>query len=33
MISIGDIVKEIISSEKSRAEALENYIEGRGYGQ
>lgn len=33
MISIGDIVKEIISSEKSRADALENYIEGRGYGQ
>jgi len=33
LISIGDIVKEIISSEKSRAEALENYIEGRGYGQ
>jgi CBS domain-containing protein len=33
MISIGDIVKEIISSEKSRADSLENYIEGRGYGQ
>jgi len=33
MISIGDIVKEIISSEKSRAELLENYIQGRGYGQ
>jgi CBS domain-containing protein len=33
MVSIGDIVKEIISSEKSRANALENYIEGRGYGQ
>lgn len=33
MISIGDIVKEIISSEKSRANMLENYIEGRGYGQ
>jgi len=33
MVSIGDIVKEIISSEKTRAEALENYIEGRGYGQ
>jgi CBS domain-containing protein len=33
MISIGDIVKDIISSEKSRITALENYIEGRGYGQ
>lgn len=33
MISIGDIVKDIISSEKSRIDALENYIEGRGYGQ
>ena len=33
MISIGDIVKDIISSEKSRINALENYIEGRGYGQ
>lgn len=33
IISIGDIVKEIISSEKSRANMLENYIEGRGYGQ
>ena len=33
MISIGDIVKDIISSEKSKVAALENYIEGRGYGQ
>jgi CBS domain-containing protein len=33
VISIGDIVKEIISSEKNRANMLENYIEGRGYGQ
>ena len=33
MISIGDIVKDIISSEKSKVNALENYIEGRGYGQ
>lgn len=32
IISIGDIVKEIISSEKSRVEMLENYIQGRGYG-
>jgi len=29
MISIGDIVKDIISSEKSRIIALEKYIEGR----
>lgn len=33
IISIGDIVKEIISNEKSRSDALENYIQGRGYGQ
>jgi CBS domain-containing protein len=33
MISIGDIVKDIISSEKSKVAMLENYIEGRGYGQ
>lgn len=33
IISIGDIVKEIISNEKHRAEMLENYIQGRGYGQ
>lgn len=32
IISIGDIVKEIISSEKHRVEMLENYIQGRGYG-
>ena len=31
LISIGDIVKEIISTERSRAAMLENYIEGRGY--
>lgn len=31
LISIGDIVKEIITTEKSRAAMLENYIEGRGY--
>jgi CBS domain-containing protein len=33
LISIGDIVKEIISTEKSKARMLENFIEGRGYGQ
>lgn len=33
MISIGDIVKEIISTEKSQINALENYIQGTGYGQ
>jgi CBS domain-containing protein len=33
MISIGDIVRDIISDEKFKVEALENYIQGRGYGQ
>ena len=33
LISIGDIVKDIISTEKSKARMLENFIEGRGYGQ
>jgi CBS domain-containing protein len=33
IVSIGDLVKEIISTEKSKTAMLENYIEGRGYGQ
>lgn len=33
LISIGDVVKEIISSKESTINNLENYIEGRGYGQ
>jgi CBS domain-containing protein len=31
LISIGDVVKEIISSKESTIDTLENYIEGRGY--
>jgi len=33
MISIGDVVKEVISATKSQISALENYIQGRGYAQ
>lgn len=32
LISIGDVVKEIISSKESLIDNLENYITGRGYG-
>jgi hypothetical protein len=33
VISIGDIVKADITSKESMINSLENYIEGRGYGQ
>ncbi len=33
IISIGDVVKAIISSKESTIHSLENYIEGRGFGQ
>jgi CBS domain-containing protein len=33
MISIGDVVKEMISLKETTINHLENYIEGRGYGQ
>ena len=33
IISIGDVVKEIISEQKIYIRDLQNYIEGRGYGQ
>jgi len=33
LISIGDVVKELISNKESTINLLENYIEGRGYGQ
>ncbi len=33
LISIGDVVKEMISSKESKIDDLQNYIEGRGYGQ
>lgn len=33
VISIGDVVKEMIASKESTISTLENYIEGRGYGQ
>lgn len=32
LISIGDVVKEIINSKESLIDNLENYITGRGYG-
>ncbi len=32
LISIGDVVKEMISSKETKIDDLENYIEGRGYG-
>jgi CBS domain-containing protein len=32
LISIGDVVKEIISSKESTIGSLEDYIQGRGYG-
>lgn len=33
LISIGDVVKATISNKESTISSLENYIEGRGYGQ
>ncbi|HVN56595.1 MAG TPA: CBS domain-containing protein [Anaerolineaceae bacterium] len=33
LISIGDVVREVISTKESTIHSLENYIEGRGYGQ
>ncbi|MBN1219408.1 MAG: CBS domain-containing protein [Anaerolineae bacterium] len=33
IISIGDVLKEIISAQETYIHDLENYIEGRGYGQ
>jgi CBS domain-containing protein len=33
LISIGDVIKEMIASKESTINNLENYIEGRGYGQ
>ncbi|MDZ4159400.1 MAG: CBS domain-containing protein [Anaerolineaceae bacterium] len=33
MVSIGDVVKEIITNQSMIINRLENYIEGRGYGQ
>ena len=33
LISIGDVIKEVIASKESTINNLENYIEGRGYGQ
>jgi CBS domain-containing protein len=33
LISIGDVVKELIAGKESTINNLENYIEGRGYGQ
>jgi CBS domain-containing protein len=32
LISIGDVVKELIASKESAINELENYIEGRGFG-
>jgi CBS domain-containing protein len=32
VVSIGDIVKELIQDKESTIDTLENYIEGRGYG-
>lgn len=33
LLSIGDVIKAIISTQESMINSLENYIEGRGYGQ
>ena len=33
IISIGDVLKEIISAQETYIKDLENYIDGRGYGQ
>ena len=33
IISIGDVLKEIISEQETYIQDLENYIDGRGYGQ
>jgi len=33
VISIGDVVKADINEKRSRINTLENYIEGRGFGQ
>jgi CBS domain-containing protein len=33
IISIGDVLKEIISDQKAFIQSLQDYIEGRGYGQ
>jgi CBS domain-containing protein len=33
IISIGDVVKELIASKETTISTLENYIEGHGYGQ
>jgi CBS domain-containing protein len=33
LISIGDVVKEIISDQKTIIQSFQNYIEGTGYGQ
>jgi CBS domain-containing protein len=33
LISIGDVVKEVIASKEATINSLENYIEGRGYAQ
>jgi CBS domain-containing protein len=33
LISIGDVLKEIISDQKAFIQSLQDYIEGRGYGQ
>jgi CBS domain-containing protein len=33
IISIGDVLKEIISDQKELIRSLQNYIEGTGYGQ
>ena len=33
IISIGDVLKEIIAAQETYIKDLENYIDGRGYGQ